>query len=67
MCNDVMMSCISPVDVVVGPVRDEHRRGVESHAAMLERWYATDVGLRVNGSKTDLRILATAKNPSPLE
>jgi hypothetical protein len=31
------LSGISPVVFVVGPVRDEHRRGVESHAAVLER------------------------------
>jgi hypothetical protein len=62
-----MLSCIASVLVVVGPVRDEHRRGVESHAAPLrKRWYAKTADLEVNGANLILGNLATANFLLPL-
>jgi hypothetical protein len=49
-----------PVVFVVGPVRDEHRRGVESHAAVLERSLRTS-DLESQRRHTDLRILANGQ------
>jgi hypothetical protein len=55
-----IVSGISPVVFVVGPVRDKHRRGVESHAAVLERSLWTS-DLEGQGKQTDLRILANGQ------
>jgi hypothetical protein len=55
-----LLSGISPVVFVVGPVRDEHRRGVESHAAVLERMLWTS-DLEGQRGQTDLKILANGQ------